>query len=199
MPQMNPGDPMVILGIDPGLANTGWGVVSRQRGGYRCLAYGCVTTSSDTDTAQRLKTIHAELEKVIDRFNPTELGIESVYFGANSKSALATGQARGVALLACADADIAIGEYTPMQIKQSVVGTGAADKAQVEYMVKSILMLRQPVKPDHASDALAAAICHGNFSGNRGTPTGTCARPGTWEEYVDSLDSSKVRAGSGSR
>ena len=153
----------IILGIDPGLANTGWGVVAKRGSRYRCLAYGCLSTPADQDIATRLKNLHDGIVRVVERYHPTELGIEQIYFGANSKSAFATGQARGAVLVACAAGGLEVGEYTPMQIKQSVVGTGSAEKEQVQYMVRAILELDHQPRPDHAADALAAAICHGNL------------------------------------
>ncbi len=151
---------MIILGIDPGLANTGWGVVEHVGSGFRCLAYGCVTTSPDEPTSTRLATVHREIAMVIQRYEPSEAAVESVYFGTNAKTAFATGQARGVALLATANAGLALGEYGPGEIKMAVVGTGSADKQQVQYMVRAILGLPGDPQPDHAADALAAAICH---------------------------------------
>lgn len=152
-------EPLILLGIDPGLANTGWGVVEKRGHAYHALAYGCVTTPSNMEVTARLKTIFDDISEVIEHYNPTELGIEAVYFGVNTKSAFATGQARGAALIACATGHLVVGEYTPMQIKQAVVGTGTADKDQVAYMVQALLNLDHKPRPDHASDALAAAIC----------------------------------------
>ncbi len=153
---------MVILGIDPGLAHTGWGVVEQDGSRFRCAAYGCITTEAGQALAGRLAAIHADLTRVIARYAPTACAIESVYFGSNAKSAFATGQARGVAVLATADAGLALGEYGPAEIKLAVVGTGSADKRQVQYMVRTILGLDHDPRPDHAADALAAAICHAN-------------------------------------
>lgn len=155
----------VLLGIDPGLANTGWGIIEQRGSLYRCLAYGCITTPASQDISARLKTIHDELCTVLTKYRPQCLGIESIYFGSNSKTAFATGQARGAALVACASAGLQVGEYTPTQIKQVVVGTGRASKEQVQYMVRSLLVLDHDPTPDHAADALAAAICHGNLRG----------------------------------
>lgn len=154
---------MVILGIDPGLANTGWGVVEERRGSCRCRAYGCIHTTPDDDLAARLRAIVDDLARAIERYRPDAAAIEGIYFGANVRSAIPTAHARGAALVACSLADIAVGEYTPMQIKQAVVGTGAADKRQVTYMVRSLLALDHDPKPDHAADALACAICHANL------------------------------------
>lgn len=155
---------MVILGIDPGLAHTGWGVIETRGPACRARAYGCVATQAHEAIDSRLGRIYDELRSVIGRYGPTELAIENVYFGENVKSAVATAQARGVAIVACAKAGLSVGEYTPMQIKQAVVGTGAADKRQVMYMVRSVLGLDHEPRPDHAADALAAAICHANLT-----------------------------------
>ena len=154
---------VIILGIDPGLANTGWGVVERDGSRLRCLAYGCIETDAHEDLAQRLARIHGDVCGVIERYRPSECAVESVFFGSNAKSAFATGQARGVALLATADAKLLVGDYSPVQIKNAVVGSGTADKAQVQYMVRVMLGLDHEPKPDHAADALAAAITHANL------------------------------------
>ena len=151
---------MVILGIDPGLAHTGWGVVETHGSLVRARAYGCVATRADEPIDQRLGRICSEIYQVIESYGPTELAIENVYFAKNERSAIATAQARGAAIVACAQRGLSVGEYTPMQIKQAVVGTGAADKKQVTFMVRQILALDHDPKPDHAADALAAAVCH---------------------------------------
>jgi len=150
----------VIMGIDPGLAHTGWGLIRQNGSKLGCLAYGCVTTTNDRPLEQRLKTIYDQVDAVIDRFHPTAVGIETVWLGANTTAAFATGQARGAALVACANAYLNVGEFAPNQIKNAVVGTGHADKHQVAYMVAQILHLDELPTPDHASDALAAAICY---------------------------------------
>jgi crossover junction endodeoxyribonuclease RuvC len=156
---------VIILGIDPGLANTGWGVVEHVGSRFRCVAYGCVTTAASEPTSARLARVHREIGAVIRRYEPAEAAVESVYFGTNAKTAFATGQARGVALLATAEAELALGEYGPGEIKMAVVGTGSADKQQVQYMVRAILGLPHEPTPDHAADALAAAICHAHRRG----------------------------------
>ena len=155
---------MVILGIDPGLAHTGWGVVETRGTACRARAYGCVTTTAGEPIDLRLGRICRTLAEGIEKYGPTELAIESIYFGENTKSAIATAQARGAAIVACSAAGLAVGEYTPMQIKQAVVGTGSADKHQVAYMVRNVLALDHEPRPDHAADALAAAVCHANVS-----------------------------------
>ena len=161
----------IIMGIDPGLANTGWGIVLQQGSRLKCLAYGCVTTSPDMPLEQRLAKIHEQIGAVADRYQPTCVGIETVWFGQNITAAFATGQARGAALVACAQAGMRVGEFTPRQIKLAVVGTGSAEKSQVQYMVKQLLSLEVEPRPDHAADALAAAICyttHEGFTGKAG-------------------------------
>lgn len=155
---------MVILGIDPGLANTGWGVVETRGTAARARAYGNISTTTDEPLDLRLRRIYDELAETIDRYRPTDVAIEKIFFGQNTKSAIATAHARGAALVACAHAGAAVGEYTPMQIKQAVVGTGAADKYQVTYMVRRLLALDHDPKPDHCADALAAAVCHANLA-----------------------------------
>lgn len=155
---------MIVLGLDPGLANTGWGIVEERRGSCRCRAYGCIRTTADLDLAWRLRRIVDELSLVANRYHPNVAAIESIFFGANTRSAIPTAHARGAALVACSFAGIEVGEYTPMQIKQAVVGTGAADKQQVTYMVRNLLHLDHDPRPDHAADALACAVCHVNLS-----------------------------------
>ena len=154
---------MVILGIDPGLANTGWGVVETRGSTVRARAYGCVTTKASEPIAIRLGQIFEQLSEAIERYRPTQMAIEKVFFGENVRTAMATEHARGAAIVACAQAGLVVGEYTPMQIKQAVVGTGAADKRQVIYMVRNVLALDHDPRPDHCADALAAAICHANL------------------------------------
>lgn len=158
---------MIIMGVDPGLANTGWGVIVHQGSRCRPIAYGCVTTRPDRSVAARLAMIHDELLSVIDTYSPQACAIESVYFGTNAKSAFATGQARGVALLATAPRDLLVAEYSPVQIKSVVAGHGSAEKDQVAFMVKSQLGLDHVPEPDHAADALAAALTHAVLSGHR--------------------------------
>ncbi|HEY3317286.1 MAG TPA: crossover junction endodeoxyribonuclease RuvC [Coriobacteriia bacterium] len=156
---------MIILGIDPGLANTGWGVVEAGGNRLRCLGYGCVTTPAEDPLAQRLSAVHTSLLSVIREHEPAECAVEKLFFNVNVRTAFATGQARGVALLATAEARLRVGEYGPSEIKQAVVGYGGAEKSQVQYMVKTILGLPAAPKPDHAADALAVAICHANSRG----------------------------------
>ena len=154
---------VIILGIDPGLANTGWGVIERDGSRCRAVAYGCISTKATEPLAQRLSAVHHGIREVIARYSPVECGIESIHLGTNAKSAFATGQARGVALLATADGELEYAEYAPAQIKSVVVGSGSAEKHQVAYMVRTILALDHEPRPDHAADALAAAITHAHL------------------------------------
>ena len=134
-----------ILGIDPGLANTGWGIVEQCGPRLACTAYGCVSTAKDLPLAQRLRKIHEQMAAVIARFEPACVGIETVWFGVNVQSAFATGQARGAALVACAERDLEVLEFSPSQIKLAVVGTGSAEKDQVQYMVRQLLALEDVI------------------------------------------------------
>jgi len=156
---------VIILGVDPGLANTGWGVLEHDGPRFRCVAYGCITTKAGEHLPARLSAVHNGILDVIRRYEPLECAVESIFFGANVKSAFATGQARGVALLALSESNVGLGEYSPVQIKSAVCGSGSADKAQVQYMVRVLLGLDHEPQPDHAADALAAAICHANLRG----------------------------------
>lgn len=166
------GDHRIILGIDPGLANTGWGIVEQDGSRLRCLAYGCVSTPASMELSQRLLKIAQQIGAVVDRFKPTCVGIETVWFGQNITAAFSTGQARGAALVACAQGGLMVGEFTPRQIKLAVVGEGTAEKDQVQYMVRQILGLDDVPHPDHAADALAAAICYVTHGAARPTHVG---------------------------
>lgn len=157
---MTRADSRTILGIDPGLANTGWGVIEQVGSRLSCCAYGCISTPSRMELSQRLAKIHEQIGAVARRFEPACVGIETVWFGQNVTAAFDTGQARGAALVACAEHGLSVGEFSPRQIKLAVVGEGTADKSQVQYMVRQILRLDHLPHPDHAADALAAAICY---------------------------------------
>ena len=151
---------MVILGIDPGLAHTGWGIIEERRGEVRCRAYGCIETSAGSPLAVRLSHIAHDLKDVVERYRPNTAAIESIYFGANVRSAIPTAHGRGAALGALSECALEIGEYTPMQIKQALTGYGKADKTQIQQMVKTFLGLPKIPRPDDAADALAVALCH---------------------------------------
>ncbi|MGL1891704.1 MAG: crossover junction endodeoxyribonuclease RuvC [Spirochaetaceae bacterium] len=149
-----------VIGIDPGLANTGWGIIETDGIRFRYLAHGTIETKSELKSTIRLKEIYSQLQEVIVEYKPTHSGVETLYFAKNVSSALPVAQARGVQLLTLGNNGIITGEYTPIQIKQAVVGNGRATKKQVQEMVKLLLKLKSIPKPDHAADALAAAICH---------------------------------------
>ena len=151
---------MLVLGVDPGLATTGYGLVRKIGGEIRAVAYGVVTTSAKRPLGERLQRIYQELSALIQLHRPDEGAVEELFFSRNVRTAMSVGQARGVALLALADAGLTVTEYTPLTIKQAVSGFGGADKVQVQTMVKMLLRLEDIPRPDDAADALAVAICH---------------------------------------
>lgn len=153
---------MIIMGIDPGTALTGYGVIALAGGKLSAVDYGVISTPAGQASHLRLKTLHRGLETLINRLEPQEIAVEQLFFSNNVRTALAVGEARGVALLAAAGTGCLIEEYTPLQVKQAVVGYGRASKAQIQYMVKALLALKETPKPDDAADALAIAICHAN-------------------------------------
>ncbi len=153
---------MRILGIDPGYAIMGYGVIEKSGSRLIPLAYGAITTDKDMAMPDRLKHIYSELMDVIAEYDPKELAIEQLYFNTNATTAIFVGQARGVAVLACANSGMDIYEYTPLEIKTAITGYGRADKKQIQSVVKMILGLETVPKPDDVADALAAAICHGH-------------------------------------
>ena len=153
-----------VLGIDPGLANTGFGVVDFENGRYHMVSYGCITTKADQPHGERLLTIYSRLTAIIQEFQPDEAGMETLFFARNVTSAMGVAEARGVVSLCLAQHNIPLGEYQPNQIKQAVTGTASADKEIVERCVKMLLGLQTEPKPDHAADALAGAITHLHFS-----------------------------------
>lgn len=151
---------MIVLGVDPGTATTGYGVVEERDGELGLVACGVVTTPAGQPLPVRLQTIYRELLELVKMHRPAAGAIEKLFFGKNVRTAISVGQARGVALLALADAGLTIGEYTPLEIKQSVTGYGGADKHQVQEMVRALLNLAEIPRPDDAADGLAVAICH---------------------------------------
>lgn len=152
--------PMTILGIDPGLARLGWGIISDTKGTHILIDFGCLETQSKQPESDRLKQINLFLTKLISTHRPDALAIEELFFAANAKTALAVGQARGVVLLTAALANLETHSYTPLEVKQALTGFGRADKHQMQMMVQSILKLKMVPKPDDAADALAVAITH---------------------------------------
>ena len=158
---------MRILGIDPGYAILGYGILDMKGNKFEVIAYGAILTDNSMEMPQRLKLLYDELSEIIRRYQPEEASIEELFFNTNAKTAILVGQARGVAILACVKGGLEIEEYTPLQIKQALVGYGRADKKQVQIMVKTILNLKEIPKPDDTADALAAAICHGHSADTR--------------------------------
>lgn len=157
---------MRILGIDPGYAIVGYGVVDYDKYKFSTVAYGAVTTPAGTSFESRLDMIYNDLITIIDKYKPDAMAIERLYFNTNTTTAIDVAQARGVILLAAYQRGLTINEYTPLQVKQSVTGYGKAEKRQVMEMVKSILNLNAIPKPDDTADALAIAVCHGHSAGN---------------------------------
>lgn len=151
---------MTIVGIDPGLAVTGFGVVRHVGNRFELVEHGTVATPPGEPLEVRLRALRDGLAELLRRHEPTEAAVEKLFFNANVRTALSVGQARGVALLALADSDVPVSEYTPSEVKLAVVGYGAADKKQVQYMVRTILAMDAPPSPADAADALAVAICH---------------------------------------
>ena len=151
---------MIILGIDPGYAIVGYGIVEYKNNSFKTISYGAVTTSADTPFVNRLDKIYNEITDIIQRFNPQALSIEKLFFNTNTSTAIDVAQARGVILLAAQHANIPVYEYTPLQVKQAVTGYGRAEKRQVMELTKTLLGLSKVPRPDDTADALAMAICH---------------------------------------
>lgn len=158
---------MRIIGIDPGYAIVGFGIIEYNKSSFSTVQYGAITTPADMDFNSRLKVIYDDLCSVLDSFRPEYLAIERLYFTTNQKTAIAVAEARGVTLLAARQRNIPIYEYTPLQVKQSVTGYGKAIKKQVQEMTKRILNLPEIPKPDDTADALAIAVCHAHSYNSR--------------------------------
>jgi crossover junction endodeoxyribonuclease RuvC len=153
---------VVVLGIDPGTAHTGYGVVLSKGRRLAALDGGVIDTAAGSPLERRLARIHAAVCDLIGQHRPDAIAVEEVYFGRNVRTAFAVGQARGVVLLSAGMAGVPCFSYTPQAVKQAVCGSGGAAKEQVQRMVAALLSLREPPQPDHAADALAVAICHAN-------------------------------------
>ena len=151
---------MIIMGIDPGLATVGFGIIKYERNKFSVVDYGAVLTPAGKKTEYRLEEIYENIDELIKQVHPDAVSIEKIYFNTNEKTAVNVCQARGVILLAATKNNIPIYEYTPLQIKQSVTGYGRAEKKQIMYMVTKLLELKKEPHPDDTADALAAAICH---------------------------------------
>lgn len=153
---------MIILGIDPGIAIVGYGIIECKGNNYRAIDYGAITTDSKLLFPDRLKLVYDELTDIIKRYKPDDFAIEELFYNKNAKTVIKVGQARGVEVLAAINQGLPIYEYTPLQIKQAVVGYGRAEKHQVQEMVKLLLNLKEIPKPDDVADALAIALTHGS-------------------------------------
>lgn len=158
---------MKILGVDPGLAAAGYAVISAQGNNFSLVDCGNITTAAGKEDTDRLCQIHRELVEIIEKNNPEQMAVEELFFNKNVKTAIRVGQARGVIMLCGSEAGLKVAEYTPLQVKQAVVGYGRARKNQVQEMVKAMLGLQKIIEPDDAADAAAVAICHSHYQGNR--------------------------------
>lgn len=154
------------MGIDPGYAIVGYGLVKKEGNDIKPLQYGVIRTAAELPIEERLNEIYEDLTALIEAFHPESVAIEKLYFNTNEKTAINVAQARGVIILACTRAGVPIYEYTPLQVKMSVVGYGRAEKKQVQELTRSILKLDKIPKPDDAADALAIAVCHAHAAGN---------------------------------
>lgn len=157
---------MRILGIDPGYATIGYGVIDYNKNRFSVVGYGAVTTPAGIPFERRLSDIYNDMNELIKKYSPDEMSIEKLYFNTNTTTAIDVAEARGVILLAAYGGGIKIAEYTPLQVKQSITGYGRAEKRQVMEMVKGFLGLERVPKPDDTADALALAVCHANYSGS---------------------------------
>lgn len=158
---------MIILGIDPGTAIMGYGLIEKKGQNLSPVDYSCWRTPADLPMAQRLRLLYESLEQCLVKYSPDVIAVEELFFNRNTTTAISVGQARGVVLLGAALHDIDVAEYTPLQVKQAVVGYGKADKQQVQFMVRALLALKENPKPDDTADALAIAICHAHSMGQR--------------------------------
>lgn len=183
---------MVVLGIDPGLASTGYGVVARRGGRLLALDGGVISTRAEMAPERRLAEIHAAVDALLEEHEPDAVALEELYFGQNVRTAFAVGQARGVVLLAAGQHGLPCAGYTPQQVKGAVCGSGRAQKDQVARMVQALLGLAELPRPDHAADALAVAVCHVNCA-----PLATAlagAREGAAAEGADAREDAEALA-----
>ena len=159
---------MVILGLDPGTATTGYGVIRVLGNRFQMLEYGIISTPAKNPMEKRLEMIYDNLQELLQKWQPDQAAVEELFFNQNITTAITVGQARGVLLLCCAQNNVPLAEYTPLQVKQALVGYGRADKKQIQQMVKMFLNLAEFPNPDDAADALAIAICHAhNYQTNQ--------------------------------
>ena len=157
---------MIILGIDPGYAIVGWGVVEYSGSKFKTLGYGSIQTPAGMPMIERLERIYLGMNEIIEKYKPEQMAVEELFFNTNITTGIAVAEARGVILCTAHKLGVKISEYTPLQVKQAVVGYGKAEKKQVIAMVTSLLKLQKPPKPDDTADAVAIAICHANCAGS---------------------------------
>lgn len=158
---------MIILGIDPGYAIVGWGVIEYNGSKFKTLGYGSINTPAGLEPAERLLMVYRGMNEIIQKYKPDQIAVEELFFNTNTTTAILVAEARGVILLSAKLAGLEIAEYTPLQVKQAVVGYGRAEKKQVIVMVTSLLGLPTPPKPDDTADALAIAVCHAHSGCSR--------------------------------
>ncbi|MFA4877458.1 MAG: crossover junction endodeoxyribonuclease RuvC [Methanoregula sp.] len=151
---------MIVIGIDPGLARLGYGVIEATKNGPRPICYGCIETTGDTRASERLLKIYTEIQALFERYPPSHISIEKLFFSKNITSAMGVSEVRGIVLLAAEQRGIPITEYTPNQVKQAITGSGRADKRQMQEMITRLLHLDEIPRPDDAADALSIALCH---------------------------------------
>ena len=158
---------MIILGIDPGIAIVGWGVVDFTNGKFRTFGYGAITTTPEFSVEERLESVYKELEAIIHKYKPEAMSVEELFWNTNQKTGIIVAEARGVILLCAKMNNVPLFEYTPLQVKQAVTGYGRAEKKQIITLVTMLLGLDAPPKPDDTADALALAMCHAHCSSSR--------------------------------
>jgi crossover junction endodeoxyribonuclease RuvC len=154
---------MIVIGIDPGLATVGFGVIRKEENNITPVSYGCIRTSSEKQTPERLLEIYTETSALLEKYNPGAVAVERLFFNKNVTNAMSVSEARGVIFLAAQQKNIPLFEYTPNQIKQAITGSGRADKKQMQEMIKRLLNLDELPQPDDAADGLSIALCHINF------------------------------------
>lgn len=157
---------MIVIGIDPGLATVGFGVISTENGTIVPISYGCIRTSADKQTPQRLLEIFTEIKSLLERYRPEVIAVEKLFFTKNVTNALSVSEARGVIFLAAQQQKVPVLEYTPNQVKQAITGSGRADKKQMQAMIKRLLSLDEIPEPDDAADGLSVALCHIHWESN---------------------------------
>ncbi len=154
---------MIILGIDPGTATTGFGIINHNKNQPELVDFGVISTNKKLSDAERLEILAGDINRLIKKYRPEAVGVEKLFFTTNQKTVMTVSQARGAALLACQKHKLAIFEFTPLEVKSFICGNGKASKSQVQYMVQKTFKLKHPPKPDDAADALAVALCAGHY------------------------------------